>query len=111
MASLLPVSAALIVCARYKHEGDYAINVTALSARATKLRHWVRARPEKEIALVSHGFFNHYMTGDVNARGEQTTGWWGETELRTFEFVEGDERARIVETKESRERRGAAEES
>ena len=64
----------------------------------------------KEVVLVSHGFFNHYLTGDVNDKGEQTTPWWEETELRTFSFVEGDKRAMIRETDESMRRRGAKEE-
>jgi len=57
---------------------------------------------------VSHGFFNHYLTGDVNEKGEQTTPWWQETELRTFFFVEDDEQAMIRETEESKMERGVA---
>lgn len=51
---------------------------------------------------MSHGFFNHYLTGDVNEKGEQTTGWWKEAEIRSFRFEsEEDEEARIAETQES----------
>lgn len=89
------------------HEGEYATDPTSLNMRAAKLRRWIRDRPEKECALVSHGFFNHYLTGDVNDRGEQTTTWWQETELRTFYFVDGDEQAMIKETEESLKRREA----
>lgn len=85
------------------HEGEYATDPKSLNARAAKLRTFIRDRPEREVALVSHGFFTHYLTGDVDERGEQTTPWWGETELRTFRFGEGDG---IVETEESVERRG-----
>ena len=59
--------------------------------------------------LVSHGFFNHYLTGDVNEKGEQTTSWWQETELRTFTFVEGDASAKIRETDESLGQRDSSE--
>ena len=59
--------------------------------------------------LVSHGFFNHYLTGDVNEKGEQTTSWWKETELRTFTFYEGDASAKIRETEESLGQRDASE--
>ncbi|KAK3707041.1 hypothetical protein LTR37_012373 [Vermiconidia calcicola] len=105
----------------YVHEGEYAFEPKALIARAAKLRRWIKGRPEKEIALVSHGFFNHFLTGEVSENGEQTTPWWGETELRTFTFVdgpafEGDEAARwtvggedgamIEETEESLKRAG-----
>ncbi|RMZ07944.1 hypothetical protein D0860_04891 [Hortaea werneckii] len=94
----------------WHHDQELAIDPPSLNARAAKLRRFIRDRPEKEVVLVSHGFFNHYLTGDVNDEGEQTTPWWGETELRTFSFVEGDERAMIRETDESMLRRGAKEE-
>lgn len=55
------------------------------------------------------GFFNHYLTGDVDNNGKQTTPWWEETELRTFTFVDGDENAAIKETEESLTARGASE--
>lgn len=93
----------------YLHEGDYATDPAPLNARAAKLRRWIRDRPEKEVALVSHGFFNHYLTGDVDEKGEQTTPWWEETELRTYVFVEGSEVAIIRETEESLMRRGKVE--
>ncbi|QIW99776.1 hypothetical protein AMS68_005294 [Peltaster fructicola] len=94
----------------YIHDGDYAITPKALHARATKLRRWIRDRPEKEVVLVAHGFFNHYITSDVDENGVQTTPWWRETEIRTFAFEEGDtEDARIVETAESLSMRKAEE--
>ena len=74
----------------YVHEGEYATDPASLIRRAAKLRRWIKARPEKEVVLVAHGFFNHYLTGDVNENGEQTTPWWNEAELRTFTFVDGD---------------------
>lgn len=62
----------------------------------------MRSRKEKEVVLVSHGFFNHYLTGEVNEKGEQTTGWWREAEIRSFTFEsEEDEDAMIRETQES----------
>jgi len=74
----------------YVHEGEFVSEPAALIRRAAKLRRWIKARPEKEVVLVAHGFFNHYITGDVDAKGEQTTPWWNEAELRTFTFVDGD---------------------
>ncbi|KAF2487206.1 histidine phosphatase superfamily [Neohortaea acidophila] len=71
------------------HEGEYAFEPKALISRAAKLRRWIKARPEKEVVLVSHGFFNHFLTGDVDAEGNQTTPWWKEAELRTYRFREG----------------------
>ena len=59
--------------------------------RAAKLRRWIKQRPEKEVVLVAHGFFNHYITGEVDEKGEQTTPWWSEAELRTYVFIEDGE--------------------
>jgi broad specificity phosphatase PhoE len=59
----------------YLREGEFTSDAKAVNARATKLRTWIKRRPEKEIALVSHGFFNHFLTGEVDDKGEQTTQW------------------------------------
>lgn len=61
----------------FKHDGEFAIDPKAVKARATKLRQWLKARPEKEIAMVSHGFFNHYLCEEVDDDGQQTTPWYG----------------------------------
>ena len=93
-------------------EGEYANEPKALIARAAKLRSWIKDRPEKEIVLVAHGYFNHYLTGDVDEKGEQTTPWWSEAELRTYRFVDGEDGAMIEETEDSLERlRGQRRES
>ncbi|KAK5168689.1 uncharacterized protein LTR77_005998 [Saxophila tyrrhenica] len=102
------------------HEGEYAFEPAALIARAAKLRRWIKARPEKEVVLVAHGFFNHYLTGDVDEKGEQSTPWWDEAELRTYTFeeegaafdgggaeVDGQDGAAIRETEESLKRLGS----
>ena len=106
----------------FVHEGDKAIDPKALIARAARLRRWIKERPEKEVVLVSHGFFNHFITGDVDENGEQTTPWWNEAELRTYTFVgpdskannaayvggdttyDGEDSAMIAETEESLQR-------
>lgn len=93
------------------HAGAYSAAPPAVHVRAQKLRRWLRARPEKEIALVTHGYFAHYLTSEVDAAGNQTTGWWEEAELRTYRFAEdgkdgeADVAARLVETEESRKGR------
>lgn len=63
-----------------KHEwfvrtGEFSSDPKAVNARAKKLRKWIKQRPQKEIALVSHGFFNHFLTGEVDDEGQQTTPW------------------------------------
>lgn len=53
--------------------GRWAPTGTAVSQRAKEARQWLKARPEKEIVLVTHGGFVHYFTEDwsgyVEARG------------------------------------------
>lgn len=89
--------------------GEMATDVHSTVTRARRLRQWIKAREEKEVVLVSHGMFAHFLTGDVDTEGNQTTPWWVNDEFRTFTFVNGEEdddgEARIVETKDSEERR------
>nr|POE93521.1 putative phosphatase spac5h10.03 [Quercus suber] len=89
----------------YVHEGEYAIEPATVRARATKLRRWIRDRPEKEAALVAHGHFIHYLCGEVDGAGEQTTPYWREAELRTFTLSDNDEQATLKETAASAELR------
>lgn len=106
------------------HEGEFAFDTKALISRAAKLRRWLKNRPERAIVLVAHGFFNHFLTGDVDEEGNQSTPWWNEAELRTYTFVEdpnssdsaafigggsthdGEDSAMIKETEESLKRLG-----
>lgn len=86
-------------------EGSNATDVSSLFNRARKLRQWLRERPEKHVVLVSHGRFAHYLTGDVNEKGEQTSEWWTETEFRSYVFESSGDEAWITETEESKEMR------
>ena len=45
-------------------EGRYAPTNQAIKHRAREARRWLKARPEKEIVLVTHGGFLHYLTED-----------------------------------------------
>ena len=44
--------------------GRWAPTAGALEKRARETRQWLKARPEKEIVLVTHGGFLHYFTED-----------------------------------------------
>ncbi|KAJ5209618.1 Histidine phosphatase superfamily clade-1 [Penicillium cf. viridicatum] len=101
-----------------KLSGRYAPTNKALKERARAARRWLKARPEKEIVMVTHGGFLHYFTEDWEDSSQfQGTGW-SNTEYRTFSFSEethtddlegypldGDN-ASLEETIDSRQRRG-----
>ncbi|KAL4922319.1 histidine phosphatase superfamily [Aspergillus aurantiobrunneus] len=114
----LPVDASFVVDGWNVKTGRYAPTHGAVGARARTARRWLKARPEKEIAMVSHGGVLHYFTEDWEDSSQfQGTGWVN-TEYRTYEFtdkvdlddLEGEkldsDNASLVETLESRQRRG-----
>lgn len=85
--------------------GENGVDAPVVMARAIKLRRWLKARKESNVVLVTHGRFAHFLTGDVDENGEQTTGWWEDAELRSFDFVSSssdeEDEAAIRETDES----------
>jgi len=94
--------------------GIYSSETATVKSRAVKLRRWLRSREEDEIVLISHGRFCHFITGDVDDEGEQTTGWWQDAELRSFQFVQdqnddSSDEAVLQETEESMQQRKAKE--
>lgn len=44
--------------------GKWAPTADALEKRAKEARQWLKARPEEEIVVVTHGGFLHYFTED-----------------------------------------------
>lgn len=44
-------------------KGPYASNQTALRERATRIRKWLRDRPEKNILVISHGVSVYVSVG------------------------------------------------
>ncbi|KAJ5548123.1 hypothetical protein N7513_005357 [Penicillium frequentans] len=98
--------------------GRYAPINSALRERARAARRWLKARPEKEIVMVTHGGFLHYFTEDWEDHSQYQGTGWSNTEFRSYTFsdedhnadleghaVDGDN-ATLVETAESRQRRG-----
>jgi len=59
----------------YEKTGRNAVSIEALRARARALRKWMGAREEREIVLVTHGLFAHYLTGDIDDEGKQLGEW------------------------------------
>ncbi len=96
--------------------GKWSPRSSALEARAKEARvflrdfaqEWSRSHGGKDvqIAVVTHGGFLHYFTEDWEGTGKFSGTGWANCEFRSFEFASmTDERASVVEVRESRERR------
>lgn len=59
-----PVDLDLVTSGWHTKEGKWAPDEASIAIRAKEVRRWLRARPEKEIVLVTHGGFLHYLTED-----------------------------------------------
>lgn len=59
-----PVDLSLIHEGWNNNNGKWATDADAIEARAKEARKWLKARPEKEIVLVTHGGFLHFFTED-----------------------------------------------
>ncbi|MCJ1450067.1 hypothetical protein MMC28_000395 [Mycoblastus sanguinarius] len=88
--------------------GKWAPTAGAIGNRAKEARQWLKARPEKEIVLVTHGGFLHYFTEDWTDFNKIMGTGWANVECRSYQFAdEKGDIASIVETSHSRElRRG-----
>ena len=54
-------------------KGIYAPSHEALRARAKAMRDWLAGREEREVVVVGHGQFWHWVTGKIDAEGKQTS--------------------------------------
>ncbi|KAH9853359.1 phosphoglycerate mutase-like protein [Lenzites betulinus] len=66
--------------------GAYAASEPALRARARWVRRWLRARPERSIAVVAHGDLLRYITTGRNAHEP-----WANVEVREYTFASDDD--------------------
>ncbi|KAK4866179.1 hypothetical protein LT330_008520 [Penicillium expansum] len=103
----LPVDFTMVEPGWHIKQGKWAPVMGRLLERAQLAREWLRQRPEKEIVVVSHGCFLHFLTDDwVNAVNSHVTDW-ANAEVRSFDFAyDEDERPALRETTESRRKRG-----
>ncbi|PLB46310.1 phosphoglycerate mutase-like protein [Aspergillus steynii IBT 23096] len=90
--------------------GRYKPVTEIIEDRARDIRCWLSKRPEKEIAVVTHGAFLHFLTEDwEDSYTHEGTGWTN-AEYRTFttkpKESSGMDDASLIETVESRRRRG-----
>ena len=60
----------------HTNQGRFAVDGDSLIERARSLRKVLRSRPEQNIAIVSHGLFAHYIVGNIDEEGKQTTRMW-----------------------------------
>lgn len=98
---------------RYSPAGD-AIKLRANAARL-QLRELLKqlvdeGQPDAQVVLVTHGGYLHYFTEDWEDSNKYYGTGWLNTEVRAYTYVAGvgsnDEAAALVETHESRARRG-----
>ncbi|KXL44553.1 hypothetical protein M433DRAFT_154956 [Acidomyces richmondensis BFW] len=101
-----PVDLSLVKAGWNSKRMKWAPTQPAIEARAREARVWLANRPEKEIAVVTHGGFLHYLTEDwSDSHKFQGTGW-ANTEFRSYTLdLTTPENPRLVETPESRRRR------
>ncbi|KAJ5702894.1 phosphoglycerate mutase-like protein [Penicillium malachiteum] len=90
----------------------YEPTMQKIQDRARQTRLWLRARPETEIVVVSHGGFLHFLAEDWEDGCKYEATGCANAESRTYEFARDkndpgeSEDAVIQETVESRKRRG-----
>jgi len=65
-----PVDLSLVHEGWNSKKGRWAPVAEALERRAKETRQWLKARPEKDIVLVTHGGFVHYFTEDWSDSGK-----------------------------------------
>lgn len=79
-----PVDLSLVEKGWQIKEGRWAPTGGAIEKRAREARQWLRARPEKEIALVAHGGLLHYLTEDWSGSERYT----GKIALHLFKYAQ-----------------------
>ncbi|KAJ5090813.1 hypothetical protein N7532_009497 [Penicillium argentinense] len=91
-------------------KGIYAPTLTSVRRRAAELRKWIWSRPEKDIVLVTHGGFLHYLTEDWTGYVVERGTGYQNCEYRKLEFTpeSNAEEAHLVEPGSSREKQGRA---
>ncbi|KAJ5099633.1 phosphoglycerate mutase-like protein [Penicillium argentinense] len=108
----LPVDLGYVEEGWYIKTGKYKSTLESIRDRAQSTRSWLKARPEKEIVVVTHGGFLHFLTDDWEDGAKYEATGWNNVECRTYEFLSdrgnsgGPDDAELQETMNSRRRRG-----
>ncbi|KAJ5279995.1 phosphoglycerate mutase family protein-like protein [Penicillium angulare] len=69
-------------------KGIYESSLPAVKQRAAEMRNWIYSRPEKHVALVTHGGFLHYFTEDWRGYVRRKGTGYLNCEYRKLEFTE-----------------------
>lgn len=90
----------------WKKDGENVPDDEHWHARANKLRHFLKKRPEHNIVLVAHGTFLHYVTEHIDPEGHQTGEYWQNVMCRSYKFKYPDDphQAHLMETADSLEK-------
>jgi broad specificity phosphatase PhoE len=59
-----PIDFGLLVEGWNSNTGKWSPVPDAIRERAKEVRKWIKSRPEKEVVLVTHGAFLHFLTED-----------------------------------------------
>ncbi|KAF1817266.1 hypothetical protein P152DRAFT_478285 [Eremomyces bilateralis CBS 781.70] len=96
-------------------KSKWATDEAMVKARAAAVRRWCRKKlaglegEKRDMVLVTHGTFLHYLTQDWSGYEEVAETGWENSEVRSFQFVDGlrtdDDDAKIEETEESKQYR------
>ncbi|MCJ1463831.1 hypothetical protein MMC07_002440 [Pseudocyphellaria aurata] len=105
-----PVDLSLVHDGWNSKSGRWAPTKAAVDKRSRQARQWLKARPEKEIVVVTHGGLLHYFTEDWTDSDTFIGTGWMNTEFRSYHFIDAEaddeeDNASIIETAESSRRR------
>ncbi|KAI5249363.1 hypothetical protein E4T43_00939 [Aureobasidium subglaciale] len=83
--------------------GKWSATASAVDDRARIAREWLYSRPEKEIVVVTHGGFLHYLTEDWMDKHSTAGKGWRNTECRSYTFGKNPKSGRpiLLETSQS----------
>ncbi|KAH6632934.1 phosphoglycerate mutase family protein-like protein [Boeremia exigua] len=92
-------------------KGYWAYEKDAILKRAADLRSFLQQRSEKQIVLVTHGAFTHFLTEDWDVEDPMTGTAWLNCEHRVFDFTPDSTAtdAHLRETDESKSSRNGEE--
>ncbi|KAG8532809.1 uncharacterized protein KY384_002687 [Bacidia gigantensis] len=100
-----PVDLSLVMEGWNSKTDRWSPTATAIEKRAREARQWLKARPEKQIVLVTHGGFVHFFTEDWTGYKLSMGTGWANVEHRSYQFIDDEsDNASVTETPLSKKR-------